>query len=66
MSSKHLKPGHPAPVSGEYAIVGPRGGQTNVERTVVRGEPLPPTPTKGATYVLSRRAHNGAGKGPVK
>lgn len=66
MKSKGLKPGQPAPVSGEYAILGPRGGQTKVERTVVRGEPLPPTPSKGSTYVVSRRAHNGAGKGPVK
>jgi hypothetical protein len=66
MSKKGLKPGHSAPVSGEYAIVGPRGGQTNEERTVVRGAPLPPTPKKGETYVIARRAHNGAGKGPVK
>lgn len=28
--------------SGEYEIRGPRGGHTGQERTVVRGEPLPP------------------------
>jgi hypothetical protein len=61
--SKPLKPGQPAPRSGEYQIIGPRGGQTNVERTVVRGEPLPPTPSKGSGYLLSRPAKNGAGRG---
>ncbi len=60
---KPLKPGQTAPRSGEYQIIGPRGGQTNVERTVVRGEPFPPTPSKGSGYVLSRPAKNGAGRG---
>ncbi len=36
-----LKPGQTAPKSGQYEIVGPRGGRTGEERTVVRGEPLP-------------------------
>jgi len=46
-----LKPGQEAPVSGQYQIIGPRGGQ-GPERTVVRGEPLPPTPSSGSTYTL--------------
>lgn len=46
-----LKPGQPAPTSGQYQIIGPRGGQ-GPERTVVRREPLPPTPTRGSTYRL--------------
>ena len=37
-----LKPGQTAPTSGQYQIEGPRGGK-GPERTVVRGEPLPPT-----------------------
>lgn len=61
--SKQLKPGQTAPRSGEYQIVGPRGGQNGPERTVVKGEPLPPTPSKGSSYVLSRPAKNGAGRG---
>lgn len=35
-----LAPGSKAPASGQYGIVGPRGGDTGKERTVVKGEPL--------------------------
>lgn len=52
MAKKRLSPGARAPRSGQYAIVGPRGGDTGKERTVVRGEPLPPTPKAGQKYVL--------------
>ena len=43
----NLKPGQPAPVSGHY-----RNDRTRTEVTVTRGEPLPPTPKPGDTYVL--------------
>ena len=46
-----LKPGEKAKVSGQYQIIGPRGGK-GPERTVVKGEPLPPTPSKGSGYIL--------------
>ena len=46
------KPGEIATKSGQYGIVGPRGGDTGKERTVVRGEPMPPTPQPGQRYVL--------------
>lgn len=49
-----LKPGQPAPVSGQYQIHGPRGGK-GPERTVVRNEPLPPTPSPNSTYTLVDR-----------
>jgi hypothetical protein len=49
-----LRPGQRAPHSGQYQIVGPKGGR-GVERTVVRNEPLPPTPTSGSTYRLVDR-----------
>ncbi|RFF67788.1 hypothetical protein D0A40_08180 [Xanthomonas campestris pv. raphani] len=49
--SSGLKPGEQAPRSGQYQIIGPRGGQ-GPERTVVRGEPMPPTPAAGSTYTL--------------
>jgi hypothetical protein len=49
-----LRPGQTAPLSGQYQINGPRGGQ-GPERTVVRGEPLPPTPMPGSTYTLVDR-----------
>ena len=46
-----LKPGQSAPQSGQYQQIGPRGGE-GPERTVVKGEPLPPTPKPGTTYKL--------------
>jgi hypothetical protein len=36
------RPGEKAPVSGEYEIIGPRGGDTGKERTSIQGERLPP------------------------
>ncbi len=62
MSQKKLTPGTPAPVSAQYEIVGPRGGRTGQERTVVKGEPLPPTPSPGATFRIADRTKNGAGR----
>lgn len=46
-----LKPGQKAPRSGQYQIIGPRGGK-GAERTVTRGEPMPPTPSAGSKYRL--------------
>ena len=56
-----LKPGQKADKSGQYAIIGPRGGYIG-ERTVVKGEPLPPTPSKNQHYLLVDPTKNGAGK----
>lgn len=53
--SKTIKPGEHAKVSGQYAIVGSRGGNTGVERTVVKGEPLPPPLQAGQSYKLVDR-----------
>ena len=53
-STSGLRPGQTAPQSGQYQITGPRGGH-GPERTVVRGEPLPPTPARGSTYTLVDR-----------
>jgi hypothetical protein len=53
--SKPLKPGSTAPASGQYGIIGSRGASTGTERTVVKGEPLPPTPRPGQTYKLVDR-----------
>lgn len=62
--SKHkgLTPGTTAPASGQYEQVGPRGGHGK-EVTVVKGEPLPPGPTRGITYDLVRPAKNKSGRG---
>jgi hypothetical protein len=56
------KPGQEAPRSGQYTIVGPRGGNTGQERTSTRGNTLPPTPKPGQSYVLVDPTKNGAGK----
>lgn len=50
--SKLLKPGKAVPRSGQYEIIGPRGGKTGEEITGVKGKTLPPTPTKKSTYKL--------------
>ena len=60
--SKTYKPGQSAPRSGQYEIVGPRGGGTGKERTVVRGEPLPPTERSGQSFRLADPTKNGAGR----
>lgn len=57
------KPGEKAIKSGQYEIIGPRGGRTGEERTIVKGEPFPPTPKKGQTYDLTDPTKNKAGQG---
>ena len=50
MSKKTYKPGKISPGSGQVNIIGPRGGETGEERTVVKGHPFPPTPKPGQQY----------------
>lgn len=50
LAKKTHKPGQKAPRSGQYEIIGPRGGRTGKERTVVKREPFPPTPKSGQRY----------------
>lgn len=50
--SKVYKPGQKVPRSGQAEIVWSRGARTGIERTVVKGEPFPPTPKKGQTYIV--------------
>ena len=47
MTMKTYNPGEKAPVSGQY-----QNPTTKTEVTVVKGEPLPPTPGKGQGYKL--------------
>jgi len=60
---KTQKPGQIVPVSGQYGIVGPRGGQTGKEVTVVKGEPFPPTPESGQGFTLVDKTIHGPKKG---
>lgn len=50
MSKPPYKSGQIAPRSGQYPQLGPRGGETGQEVTVVKGEPFPPTPKPGMGY----------------
>lgn len=61
MASK-IKPGQSAERSGQYEIVGPRGGRTGEERTIPRGHTAPPTPKPGQTYELVDPTKNGSGR----
>lgn len=46
-------PGTPAPKSGQYTEVGPRGGKVgNTEVTSTEGNPLPPTSKPGNDWIL--------------
>lgn len=61
-----LKPGQKAPDSGQYEIVGPRGGDAGgKERTVVQGEPLPPTPKPGQKYRIVDKTRT-SGRSPKR
>lgn len=61
-----LKPGTKAPASGQYGVIGPRGGKINHEVTVVKGEPMPPTQKSGQRYVLNDRTNNKSGRSKGK
>lgn len=49
---KTYKSGNKVPHSGQAEVVGPRGGRTGEERTVVEGEPFPPTPKSGQKFEI--------------
>ena len=61
MSKKGLTPGTPAPKSGQYQQIGPKGGEGK-EVTAVMGKPLPPTDVKGTTYKLVDPTDNKSGR----
>ena len=50
--NKQIKPGTPAPVSGQYERFNRLGNPTGNEVTATRGKPLPPTPHSGQSYKL--------------
>lgn len=58
----NLKPGQPAPNSGQYQQIGPRGGK-GPEVTVPKGTTLPPTTLPGSTYTLVDPSKNKSGEG---
>lgn len=52
MAKQILKPGQTVNTSGQYEVVGPRGGRTGHEVTLVKGEPAPPTMKAGQKMIL--------------
>lgn len=46
----NYRPGEKVPESGQYPVVGPRGGSQGTEVTSVKGERFPPTPEPGQGY----------------
>lgn len=52
MVKRTYKPGEQAEVSGQYVRINAQGKSTGKEVTVVKGEPLPPTPKKRQKYRL--------------
>lgn len=51
--TKQYKPGQTVQVSGQYVAVGPRGGKSDVEITMVAGKTAPATPRPNMTYKLT-------------
>jgi len=51
--SEKINSGTLCPVSGQYGVVGPRGGARDREVTVSKGERMPPTQKPGEGYVLN-------------
>lgn len=53
MADKIIKPGQTCPDSGQYKVVGPRGGNVGGgEVTGVKGKTMPPTSKPGQGYKL--------------
>lgn len=59
----NFRPGEKAPVSAQYGIFGPRGGDTGKEVTVPKGTTLPPTQKPGQTYQVVDPTKNKSGRG---
>ena len=50
--SKPNRPGKEVPQSGQYELTGRSGAGLSDEYTLVRGEPFPPTRSKGQSFRL--------------
>ena len=48
----NVKPGQTVKVSGQYKEVGPRGGVSKTEVTLVQGKTTPPTHKPNMSYKL--------------
>ena len=59
--AKTYKPGQTAPYSGQYGLVGPRGGKIAHEITLAKHKTFPPTQKAGQQYVKNDPTHNKSG-----
>jgi hypothetical protein len=59
---KTHNPGEKAPASGQYEVLGPRGGRTGKEITMTKGKTFPPS-QEGAQYQIRDRTKNKSGRG---
>jgi len=50
-----LKSGNKAPSSGDYTIVGPRGGTIRPGVSMDKGETMPPTPKPNQGFVKGNK-----------
>jgi hypothetical protein len=62
MKKDAMPPGTPAPRSGIYEQIGPRGGRTGEQADSTRGKPLPPTDRSGMGWQLVTPARHKSGK----
>lgn len=53
MQKRAFHSGERADISGQYGLYDEEGKNTGLEVTVVKGEPLPPTPKPHMTYKLT-------------
>lgn len=58
---KIFKPGEEAPKSRQYEVLGPRGGRTGKEVTMVKDKTFPPS-QHGNQYVLVDKTKNKSGR----
>lgn len=47
-----VKPGQIVKDSGQFIIVGPKGGISKTEVTLIENKPAPPTPKPGSKFVM--------------
>ena len=60
-SKQLLSPGNQAIGSGQYKLIGPRGGDLGIEITAIKGKTLPPSPKPGIQYLFIDATKNKSG-----
>ena len=66
MTERNFKPGQKAPTSGQYEMLGPRGGHSGIERTVVKKWAFSSYSAIRANLCISRQDENEVNYGKEK